>query len=112
MTQITTISTAAGDVTINSDLFQGYVNEAFDHLDAVAEATELFNEVVETVAETTKLKKPLVKKYLKARHEAKTKATKELGELFTALDEATSGATGSTVVLADDEQAGKYTDEA
>jgi hypothetical protein len=109
MTKVTTIETKAGNVTINAELFQGYINEAFDHLDAVAEADELFNEVVETVAETTGMKKPLVKKYLKARHKAQTKATKELGELFTALDNATVGAEGDTVVFDEVEQ-GQYAD--
>jgi hypothetical protein len=94
MTQITTIETKTGNVTINAALFQGYIEEAFDHLDAAAEAQELFKEVVETVAETTGLKKAIVSKYLKARHAAATKQTKELGELFTALDDATIGATG------------------
>lgn len=95
MTQVTTIATASGNVTIDGELFQGYINESFDYLDKIAEATELFKEVVETVAETTGLKKPLVSKYLKARHAAATKVAKDLGELFTALDEATVGATGS-----------------
>ena len=84
--QITTISTSNGTVTINSELFQGYLEEAFDHLGTIEEAQGFFKEVVETVAENTKLEKKVVSKYLKQRHAAKTKETKELGELFQNLD--------------------------
>lgn len=90
MTQhITTLQTSDGTVTINAELFQEYLKEAFEHLTAIEEATEQFKEVVETVAATTGLKKPKVSKYLKERYEAKTKKTRELGDLFTSLDEAT-----------------------
>jgi predicted solute-binding protein len=92
MTKVTTIATKTGNVNINAALFQGYIDEAFDHLEAAAAAVEKFKEVVETVSETTGLKKPVVSKYLKARYETKTKDAKELGELYTALDNATVGA--------------------
>lgn len=100
MTNTTTISisTINGPVTINAELFQNYVNEAFEYLDEIEELKgklkeqkDLLKEVVETVAETTKLDKKVVAKYFTARHEESTKATKELGELFSALDEATVG---------------------
>lgn len=98
MSNTITISTINGPATINAELFQGYVSEAFEYLDAIEELKrklkdqkDLLKGVVETVAETTKLDKKIVAKYFTARHEESTKATKELGELFTALDEATVG---------------------
>lgn len=87
MTQhVTTIETTDGTATINQELFQGYLKEAYEYLTEIANATELFKEVVETVAENTGLKKNKVSKYIKQRFEAKTKETKELGELFQNLD--------------------------
>lgn len=92
MTQhITTLETSEGTATINQELFQGYVKEAFEHLTTMAEAEGYFKEVVETVAETTKLKKSKVSKYLKERYAAKTKATREMGALFEKLDEVVEG---------------------
>lgn len=88
MTQhVTTIDTSDGTATIDQELFQGYLKEAYEHLTAIEEATEMFKEVVETVAENTGIKKNKVSKYLKQRFEAKTKETKELGELFQNLDD-------------------------
>lgn len=90
MTNVVSIDTKDGKATINGELFQGYLDEAYGYLDKIAEEEEKFKEVIETVAETTGLKPAIVKKYIKARYEAKTKATKELGEIFTAIDNATS----------------------
>jgi predicted solute-binding protein len=84
----TTIATKDGTVKIDSALFQGYTDEAFEYLEAIADAQTKFKEVVETVAETTGLKKPIVAKYLKARFEQKTKDAKDLGNLYSALDAA------------------------
>lgn len=90
MANTITIDLADGTATINDELFKEYLKEAYEHLTAKQEAEEMFKEVVETVAETTGLKKAKVSKYLKQRFEAKTKETKELGELFAKLDEAVS----------------------
>lgn len=87
MTQVTTIETSEGVAKIDADLFQGYLKEAFEHLDDVKEVQKSYKEVVETVAETTGLKKATVNKYFKQRHKAETAKTKALGELFSMLDE-------------------------
>jgi predicted solute-binding protein len=91
MNNVTTIEFDGKNVQIDQKLFQGYLKEAFEHLGAIEEADQLFKEVVETVAETTGLKKAKVSKYLKERHAAKTKATRELGQLFEALDDVVEG---------------------
>jgi hypothetical protein len=88
----TTIATKDGNVTIDAALFQAYTEEAFEYLETIVEATDHFKELVETVEETTGLKKATVAKYLKARHAEKTKETKELGNLFAALDDAVGAA--------------------
>lgn len=85
--KISTIDTSEGTITINSELFTGYYQEALSVLDAIAESTKDFNEIVETVAENTGMKKAKVAKYFKERFAEKTKATKEIGELFGTLDE-------------------------
>lgn len=87
MSNVVTLDFEGKNVKIDQDLFQGYLKEAFEHLGVIEEADGLFKEVVETVAETTGLKKARVSKYFKERFAAKTKATKELGELFGKLDE-------------------------
>jgi predicted solute-binding protein len=91
MTNTTTIQLADGVATVDQELFQNYLKEAFEHLGAMEEAEDMFKEVVETVAETTKIKKSKVGKYFKERYAAKTKATKELGQLFEKLDEVVEG---------------------
>ena len=90
MTNVTTIETKAGKVTIKEELFKGYVNESFEYLQAIAHNQTLLKELVETVAETTGMKKGVVSKYLKQRFEDKTNETKDLGNLFEQLDEATA----------------------
>lgn len=91
MSNIVTLDTSEGTATVDQELFQGYLKEAFEHLGAMEEAESLFKEVVETVAETTKLKKSHVSKYMKERFAASTKKTKELGTLFSKLDEVVEG---------------------
>lgn len=75
-------------VEIDGELFKGYRQEAFEHLDSKKNADALFKEVVETVAETTGLKKGVVSKYLKTSYEAKLKAMQEEADLFSTIDEA------------------------
>jgi predicted solute-binding protein len=91
MSNIATIETAEGVVKIDEQLFKSYIREAFEHLGAIEQADSLFKEVVETVSETTGIKKSKVSKYFKERFAAKTKATKELGVLFEKLDEVVEG---------------------
>lgn len=91
MTNVVTIEQSEGVVTINEDLLRGYLSEAFEHLAQIEEGKQGFKDVVEAVADATNLKPAKVSKYFKQRFEAKTKQTKELGELFTKLDDVLSG---------------------
>lgn len=75
-------------VEIDGELFKGYRQEAFEHLDNKSEAEARFKEVVETVAETTGLKKGVVSKFLKTSYDAKLKELKDQAELFGAIEEA------------------------
>lgn len=88
MSNVTTIEFDGKNVQIDQELFQGYIKEAFEHLGVMEEADQLFKGVVETVSETSGLAKAKVAKYFKESFTAKTKATRELGQLFEALDDA------------------------
>lgn len=91
MTNVTSINTSEGNVTIDQELFKGYAREAFEYLGDIEAADDKFKKVVETVAAATKLKKGKIAKYFRERFAAKTKATKELGQLFEKLDEVVEG---------------------
>lgn len=86
MTNVTTIVVDGVNVNIDSEVFQGYTSESFGILKRQEIIKEEFKLLVETVAETTKLKKAVVSKYLKARFNLSTKEPKVEGELFEALD--------------------------
>lgn len=87
MTQVT-IPTADGNKDIDSALLAGYKDEAYGYFDALEEAKGNLDELLDTITETTGLKKGLVKKYLKARYDEKTEAAIAEGKTFAALDEA------------------------
>lgn len=87
MTQVT-ITTADGSKEIDPALFSQYKDEAFGYLDTLEEAKGALKEVIETLAESTGLKKGLISKYLKARHAEKTKDAIAEGKTFAELDEA------------------------
>lgn len=87
MTNVTTITTPDGDVTINSELFTGYNQEAQILLRKINNLQEEFKLVVEAVADATKMKKAKVSKYYKERFKDSTKETSATGELFAKLDE-------------------------
>jgi len=91
MATVITIEQSEGVATVNDELFQGYLREAFEHLSQIEEGKDGFKEVVEALADATKLKPAKVSKYLKQRFDAKTKQTKELGVLFIKLDALLSG---------------------
>jgi predicted solute-binding protein len=91
MANVIHIEVAGKQVEIDAELFKGYRQEAFEHLDNKNEADAQFKEVVETVAETTGLKKGIVSKYLKDSHAAKTKALKDTAEVYGVLDDAIAG---------------------
>lgn len=86
-TNKTTIEVNGVAATFDHELMKGYLKEAFEHLDDVSEAQALFKEVVEAVADTTKLKKGKVAKYFKTKYKAKTSELKDEAELFGKLDE-------------------------
>lgn len=90
MTNVTTFDTSTGTVTIDKDLFQGYTSEVFEHMDTIAEAKLQLTLIYEALAEKSKVKESTLSKYMTQRYKAQTKATKELGELFGAIDEALS----------------------
>ena len=83
---IFTIGTEAGAVTIESELFTGYSQEAHGILAKMANATEEYKYLVETISETTKLPKGVVSKYFKAKYNEKTAEATELGNVFEQLD--------------------------
>jgi len=80
---VTTINNA----TIDSRVFTGYTQESYEILDKISELGKDFKELVETVAETTKLEKKVVSKYFKARFKEATKEPSELAVVFEQLDE-------------------------
>ena len=74
-------------VTIDSNVFLGYVKESNRILDEIEELKKDHKEVVEAVVESTNLDKKDVGKYLKAKYKEDTKAAKAQGDLFSTLDE-------------------------
>lgn len=83
---ITTIETTDGVAKIDSKLFAGYNSEAQELLRKIAELTDEFKLIVETVAESTGLKKAKVSKFFKSRFAESTEVPAQEGELFAALD--------------------------
>lgn len=84
------INTEAGTATIESRVFTGYSQEAHQALQNMADATAKYKEVVDTVAENTKLKKGVVSKYFKLKYREKTSTAVEEGEIFKVLSEITN----------------------
>jgi hypothetical protein len=89
MSKMVTIETPDGVIELDADLLNGYRTEAFEFLREEAEQKRNFKDAVEAQAETLGISKKLLTKYLKASFKAKTKEARELGDLFTQLDEAT-----------------------
>lgn len=86
MTTTVTIDIDGETFNVDAELFREYRQRAFDELTNKNEADAKFKEEVETLAETTGIKKGLLSKYLKASHAAKTKALKAEVDSFEALD--------------------------
>lgn len=82
-----TIETSDGIATIDAKLFQGYNSEALALLSEADGIMQNFKDVVETVAETTGLKKATVSKFFKARYAEKIKEGSATAELFEQLEE-------------------------
>ena len=87
----TIINTSVGEVSINTELFNGYITECATHYAAIDAAKNDLKLIGSALEEATSLKASLVLKYAKAKYDDATKATKELGELFEQLDMATEG---------------------
>ena len=73
-------------VTIDEKLFQGYNSEALALLSEADGIMQNFKDVVETVAETTGLKKAKVSKFFKDRYAQKIKEGSETAALFETLE--------------------------
>lgn len=86
--QAIAITTSDGVANVHPEVLRQYTREAFGHFDAMNTAKEELKQMIEAAAEGTKLPKKLIRKYLKAKYDAKVKETTELGNLFSALDEA------------------------
>lgn len=76
-------------VEIDVELFKEYQTRAFEFLREEAVQKNNFKEEVETMADTVKLDKKVLTKYLKAKFKEQTKEASALGNLFDALDDAT-----------------------
>lgn len=82
-----TIETSEGTATIDAKLFKGYNEEALNLLNEAEGIMQNFKDVVETVAETTGLKKATVSKFFKQRYADKIKEGSETAALFEQLEE-------------------------
>lgn len=80
------IPTEDGTKNVDPELLTEYKNEAFEHLLAIKKATTLFKETVETLSETTGIKKNILSKWLKTRFKDKVRAMKAETETVEALD--------------------------
>jgi predicted solute-binding protein len=87
MATTVSLDTVEGNVTLNSDEMQAFTRRSTQILSEVEALNEDFKVLVQEMADATKLKKPKVSKYLKQRYTYKTKETKQLGELFSTLDD-------------------------
>lgn len=76
-------------IELDADLLREYREESFGYLKKEAEAKAEFKDAIEAQAETLGIDKKFLAKYIKASYKAKTNEAKALGELFTALDDAT-----------------------
>lgn len=85
----TTIETKNGPITIDQELLNGYISEAYRHYKAVEDAKGDLKLIGEALEEETGVKGSLVMKYIKAKFDDKVKDAKELSELFEQLDVAT-----------------------
>lgn len=87
MATTVSIDTTEGSATINSDSFGDYNRRAIAVLSEIAALQEDFKVIVQEASDNTKLKKAKVAKFFKSRFDAKTKDVKQLGDLFTTLDD-------------------------
>lgn len=86
MSNVISMDVDGVSVTIDAGKFKNLYDQAFEHLAEIESNNQSFKDVVEDIADETKLEKAMVSKYLKARYAAKTKAAKTQGEVFAAID--------------------------
>lgn len=91
MTKFVSIATKNGNVEVEAELLKGYLSETAEHYEAIDEAKNELKLIGEAIEEKTGIKPAQFLKYAKARFDEKTEASKEIGELFTALDDAIDG---------------------
>lgn len=88
MTKFVSIATKNGNVQVEAELLTGYLTEAGIHYTTIDDEKEELKMIGEAMESKTGIPAAQFLKYAKARHDKKTKATKEIGELFEALDNA------------------------
>lgn len=76
-------------IEVEPELLRGYREESFEYLREEADQKANFKDAIEAQSEALGIDKKLWGKYVKSAFKAKTKEARELGSLFTALDEAT-----------------------
>lgn len=82
----TSITSATGNITIDSKALVGFTKESHGLLDKISELNKDFKELVESASDKTGVSKPNISKYFKARFSEKTKEAAALGDLFATLD--------------------------
>lgn len=82
------INTEDGVKNVNPELLAEYKENAFEFLTAIKKATIRFKEEVETISDSTGIKKNIISKWLKTRFKEKVKAMKAEAETIEALDAA------------------------
>lgn len=75
-------------VNVDPELLRQYKEEAFEHLVAEKKAKTLYKEVLDAMADTVKLKKGVLNKWLKAKFKDETNKQKQIAEQFDSLDAA------------------------
>lgn len=88
MTKFVSIATKNGTIQIEAELLKGYLSETREHYEAIEDAKEQLKLIGEAIESKSNIPTAQFLKYAKARHDKKTKAAKEIGELFTELDNA------------------------
>lgn len=86
MTKTTTFQFDGKNVTIDRDLLNGYITEAFNHYEQIEDDKQELKLIGEALAAATGIKATKIMKYVKARYDAKVRDAKAIGSLFENLD--------------------------
>lgn len=82
------IPTEDGVKNVDPALLASWKDEAFEYLHNMEHNKTLLKELVDTMSESTDIKKGVISKWLKARYEDKIKALSQVTETLEALDSA------------------------